>query len=82
MPHLTNNVLSDAFMESLDFSDTTKQLEALKAIIFDIAQANAVKIQFIKEELANDRYQIRSHHIAEQMLEYTTHVIEEQVEMA
>lgn len=81
MTHFTNEVLSDAFMESLDFTDTQKQLDALKAIIFDITEANTAKIEFIKEELANDRYQIRNHHIAEQMLEYTIHYLEEEVEM-
>jgi negative regulator of flagellin synthesis FlgM len=70
-------------LENIDFSDTAKQMDALKAALFDINKTNERKIQFIKEELANGRYEIHPHHIAEHMLEYTpTHVMESEVELA
>lgn len=55
-------------------------LADLKAIIFDTPDAEHAKIQLIKDELLNSRYQINSQHIADKLLEYAP-VIEE-VEMA
>ena len=42
----------------------------LKAVIDEVNTTDAVKIQFIKEELAADRYQIHSAIIAERLLEF------------
>ncbi len=56
--------------EAIHFDDTAKQLEALKALIFNVTETNETKIQFIKEELSEGRYQIHSNRIAEKLLEY------------
>lgn len=61
-------------------NDTDNQLAKLKALIFDTPEAEHMKLQLIKEELATSRYQINSNHIAEKLLEYAP--IREEMEMA
>jgi negative regulator of flagellin synthesis FlgM len=63
-------------IDSLNFEDTAKQLETLKAHIFNTSESNQAKIQFIKEELAAGRYEIHSERIAAKILEHAT-VVEE-----
>lgn len=67
-------------IENLNFDDTAKQLEALKAHIFNTSESNETKIQFIKEELAAGRYEIHSDRIAAKLLEHA--LIVEEPEMA
>ena len=66
--HLDNTQTN--FIDRLTFDDTAKQMAELKAIIFDTPDTNQTKIQFIKEELSADRYQIHSNHIANKLMEY------------
>lgn len=61
------------FIHRLNLTDTTQQIEALKAIIFNSSDTNQTKIDFVKEELSANRYQINSDHIAEKLTEYTTY---------
>ncbi len=61
----------NGFIETINFDDTSKQMAELKAMIFNTPETNQTKIQFIKEELSAGRYQIRSHLIAEKLLEHT-----------
>ena len=58
------------FISSLNLTDTAKQIEALKAIIFNTPETNQTKIEFIKEELSTGKYQIHSDHIASKLTEY------------
>lgn len=57
-------------LNELDFSDSSKQLEELKQIIFNAVETNEAKIKFIKEEILANKYQIQNTLIAEKMLEY------------
>ena len=71
LPPITTTKDSQAsFIETINFDDTAKQMAKLKAIIFDAPDTTQTKIQFIKEELATDRYQIHSSHIASKLMEY------------
>ncbi len=65
----TTNDLSIDFLESLCISDT-KQLIALKELIFNAPNSNQAKIQFIKEEIAAGRYQTDSNLITAKLMEY------------
>lgn len=65
-----------SLIDSLNFEDTAKQLDALKAHIFNTSESNQTKIQFIKEELAAGRYEIHSDRIAAKLLEHAP-VVEE-----
>ncbi len=58
---------------------SNQQLNVLKNAIFNTEDAHQTKIQFIKEALAENRYQIHSTRIAEKLLE---HVRQEQTELA
>lgn len=64
----------------LDFSDSTKQLAELKKIIFNIETTNLAKLEFIKEEILKNKYQINSFCIAEKLLEHAS--IQETIEVA
>ena len=68
------------FIDNINFDDTAKQMAELKAMIFDTPDTNQTKIQFIKEELSADRYQIHSNHIAAKLMEYAETT--DQVEIA
>lgn len=52
------------------------QMAALKAALFDMEDTHQTKIQFIKEELAANRYQINSSLIADKLLEYAQQELE------
>ncbi|AHE67008.1 flagellar biosynthesis anti-sigma factor FlgM [Legionella oakridgensis] len=69
----------DAFMQSLSFDDTVKQIAALKAMIFNVPDINQAKIQFIKEEIAAGRYQIQSTRIAQKLTEYNQSMKEPEI---
>ena len=73
---MTSNKTQASFMNSLDFSDIEEQMATLKSALFDIAETNDTKIQFIKEELSAGRYQIYNHHVAEKLLQYTDLIVE------
>lgn len=60
--------------------DTENQLARLKALIFDTPEAEHIKIQLIKDELENGRYEINANHIAAKLLEYAR--VNEDMEMA
>ena len=61
-------------------NDTTQQIAELKALIFNTHENNEAKIQFLKAEISEQRYQINSEQIAEKLLEHVT--IVEQAEIA
>lgn len=61
-------------------NETENQLARLKALIFDTTEAEHMKIQLFKDELATGRYQINSDHITAKLLEYAR--VNEDVEMA
>ncbi|KTC65797.1 flagellar biosynthesis anti-sigma factor FlgM (plasmid) [Legionella adelaidensis] len=63
------NQLSSQLIASLSFEDSNKQLQALKEMIFNEPLINDSKIQFIKEELATDRYEVNSYRIAVRLME-------------
>lgn len=68
-----------SLIDSLNFDDTAKQLEALKAHIFNTSDSNETKIQFIREELAAGRYEIHSERIAAKLLEHALIVEEPEI---
>ena len=61
-------------------NDTAKQIAELKALIFNTYENNEAKIQFIKEELSADRYQINSHQIAAKLSEQNCVIQHAQIE--
>ena len=66
-----DNEIQNSFITTINFEDTAKQMDELKAMIFSTHETNQTKIQFIKEELSAGRYQIHAHHIAAKLLEHT-----------
>ena len=59
----------DFILQSIDFNETQHLVEALKKSL-DL-QSHKNKINFIKEELANNTYEINESVIAAKILEYT-----------
>lgn len=57
-------------LDNLNFTDSAKQLEALKALIFSAPEDNQKKIEFLKEEISAGRYEINSQRIAAKFIEY------------
>lgn len=57
-------------MQDLSLEETTKHIDALKAIIFNTKEANQAKIDFIKQELAVGKYRINSQRIANELAEF------------
>lgn len=55
---------------SFDLSESGRQLAALKDLVFNTPDINHAHVQVVKEALEAERYQIRSHLIAEKLLEY------------
>ena len=51
----------------VSFSDTSKQMAALKEFILNAPDVNKARVEFFKEELASGRYQITSEQIAAKM---------------
>ena len=63
----------------MNFEDTAQQMADLKAAIFNSPESNQTKIEFIKEELAADRYEIHSHHIATKLMAYAPEMEEAEI---
>lgn len=59
-----------ALLDHLNFEDTAKAIDALKALIFDVPDISHAKIEFFKEEIASGRYEMDCTTIAEKMLAY------------
>jgi len=74
--------MPNEFMESLYFSDTAKQMSALKALVFDVPETNHAKIEFLKEEIAAGRYHVNSQRIAEEIGEHQYIKSAEELEIA
>lgn len=53
---------------SVHLSQTSKQVEALKALILSAPEINAAKTAFIKEAIAEGRYSMNHEKIAQKML--------------
>lgn len=72
---------NNQFLEQLNFDETSKQMAALKTLIFDSPETSQTKIQFIKEEIEAGRYEIHCNRIATKMLEFSP-VVQEEAEIA
>lgn len=57
-----------ASLDNVSFSDTSKQLEALKASLRDIPEINEARVLYFKAEIESGNYQIHSDKIALKML--------------
>ena len=79
-PETTTSEHGDGLNNEINFEGTAKQMADLKASIFNTPETNHTKIQFIKEELSADRYQIHCNHIASKILEYAE--LQEEAEIA
>ena len=66
---MNNNSQLETLIQKINFDDTKHLMEALKKSI-DLT-SHATKLQFIKDELANNRYEINSKNIANKLLEYS-----------
>ena len=66
-----DNFLSDAAVNSLDFSLSTQQVKDLMQTVQQQNTQNETKILFIKELLADNRYPINSDIIARKLLEFS-----------
>ena len=53
--------------DSVNFSDTSKQLEALKASFANAPEVDSVRVSHFKNEIASGNYQINSAQIAKNM---------------
>ncbi len=53
-----------------DFSDISNVMNDLKDKLFHMPLTDETKIQFIKEELSNGRYQVQSHSLAAKLIEH------------
>jgi anti-sigma28 factor (negative regulator of flagellin synthesis) len=58
-------------LSHLHFADTAKQIQALEELIFSDFEINQSKIEFLKEEISADRYEINSLKIAKHLIEYS-----------
>lgn len=61
------NVGNNSSIDSVNFSDTSKQLEALKASLKDVADVNEARVAYFKAEIQSGNYQINSNRIAMNM---------------
>ncbi len=57
--------------DSVSFSDTSKQLEALKATFNDVPEVDEKKVAYFRAQLATGNYQVDSERIAKNMLNNT-----------
>lgn len=65
----TNTVRDNGFStDSVSFSSTSRQLEALKASLKDIPEINEARVMYFKAEIQSGNYQINSDNIAKSML--------------
>ncbi len=56
--------------ETTSQSNTSDPVKALTDMLFNIPLTDEAKIQFIKEELSNGRYQIQSQLLAAKLMEH------------
>ena len=57
-------------LTSLNFTDSARQLEELKSLIFNTPDLNEGKIELLKEEIASGRYEVQSKMIAKKLVEF------------
>lgn len=62
------NVESIPFLDQVNLSSTSKQLEALKASLQDVPEINEARVLYFKNEIESGNYQINSDKIAKNML--------------
>ncbi len=58
-----------SFMDTVSISNTSKQLEALKASLQDVPEINEARVLYFKAELQSGNYQINNDRIARNMLD-------------
>jgi anti-sigma28 factor (negative regulator of flagellin synthesis) len=51
-------------------ADSSDPIKALNNLLFNVPLTDEAKIQFIKEELSNGRYQIQSQSLAAKLMEH------------
>ncbi|KTD48141.1 flagellar biosynthesis anti-sigma factor FlgM [Legionella quateirensis] len=59
-----NNAVS---IDNVNLSDTSRQLEALKASLQDVPEINEARVLYFKAEINSGSYQINSNNIAKNM---------------
>lgn len=62
------NVGNNSSIDSVNFSDTSKQLEALKASLRDVPEVNEARVAYFKAEIQSGHYQVNSNKMAMNML--------------
>ena len=60
-----------ASIDNVSFSDTSKQLEALKASLQNLPEINEARVAYFKAEIQSGNYQIHSDRIERNMLNNT-----------
>lgn len=61
--------IPEKLLKDLSFTESNKQLEELKTLIFNSKESKNNKIAEIKKAIANNEYKISSKKIAEKMVE-------------
>lgn len=69
--HRAEVVLPQEILDNLDFTATQKQVDTLMQTVLHDTSLNENKVQFIKEQLADGRYEVHPKIIASKLLEYT-----------
>lgn len=62
------DVNSGGILDNVSLSNTSKQLEALKASLQDIPEINEARVLYFKAEIQSGNYEIHSDNIARNML--------------
>lgn len=70
--NITNHASSVPYelWSSLNFKESSRQLDELKSLIFNSPDFNEGKIESLKEEIANGRYEVQSKTIAKKLVEF------------
>ncbi len=63
----TKGTENTSFLDSVSFSNTSKQLDALKASLRDIPEINEARVAYFKAEIESGNYEIHSDKIARNM---------------
>lgn len=58
-----------SFMDTVSISNTSKQLEALKASLQDVPEINEARVLYFKAEIQSGNYQINNDRIARSMMD-------------
>lgn len=77
-----NSNIPPELLENLSFSDSTRQLEELKKLIFNSKQSRNNKIATIKQAIESNEYAISNIKIAEKLLEDLVIQEEQETELA